>query len=81
MSRLSIELTSEEHQKIKAIAALQGSSIRDYVLERILPAEGDDIAALQELEAFLAPRIKDAENGDTVSSSAQEIFEETLASH
>ncbi len=81
MSRLSIELTSEEHQKIKAIAALQGSSIRDYVLERILPVEGDDIAALQELEAFLAPRIKDAENGDTISASAQEIFEKTLASH
>lgn len=79
MSRLSIELTPEEHQKIKAIAALQGRSIRDYVLERILPSGGDDVAALQELEAFLAPRIADAENGNTLLSSAHEIFEETLA--
>lgn len=79
MSRLSIELTPEEHQKIKAIAALQGRSIRDYVLERILPSESDNMAALQELEAFLTPRIKDAENGKTISSSAHEIFEETLA--
>ncbi|MEZ5918977.1 MAG: antitoxin [Alphaproteobacteria bacterium] len=79
MSRLSIELTAEEHQKIKAIAALQGSSIRDYVLERILPSEGEDMAALQELEAFLAPRIKDALEGNVISSSAQSIFEETLS--
>mgnify|MGYP001069213892 CR=1 FL=1 len=81
MSRLSIELTPEEHQKIKAIAALQGSSIRDYVLERILPSEDDEAAALQELGAFLAPRINDAQNGNTISSSAHEIFEETLADH
>lgn len=79
MSRLSIELTPEEHQKIKAIAALQGRSIRDYVLERILPSGGDDMAALQELEAFLASRIADAENGNIISSSAHKIFEETLA--
>lgn len=79
MSRLSIELTPEEHQKIKAIAALQGRSIRDYVLERILPSGGDDMAALQELEAFLAPRIADAESGNIISSSAHKIFEETLA--
>ncbi len=81
MSRLSIELTPEEHQKIKAIAALQGSSIRDYVLERILPSEDDEAAALQELEAFLAPRINDAQKGNTISSSAHEIFEKTLADH
>ena len=51
MNRLSIELTSEEHQKI---------------------------AALQKLEIFLALRIKAAENGNVISSSAKEIFEETL---
>lgn len=79
MSRLSIELTPEEHQKIKAIAALKGSSIREYVLERILPSEGDNIAALKELEAYLTPRIKDAQIGNVVSSSAHDIFEETLS--
>jgi len=78
MSRLSIELTPEEHQSIKAIAALKGRSIREYVLERILPSENDEVAALQKLETFLAPRIKAAENGNVISSSAQEIFEETL---
>lgn len=79
MSRLSIELTPEQHQKIKAIAALKGSSIREYVLKRILPSEEDDSQALQELEAFLAPRIKDAEIGNVLHSTAQEIFEEAFS--
>ena len=50
MSRLSIELTPEEHQKIKAIAALKSSSIKEYVLERILPSDSAQISALQELK-------------------------------
>ncbi len=78
MSRLSIELTAEEHKKIKAVAALHGHSIRDYVLERILPSP-NDILALQELDTFLAPRIRDAQDGNILSSSAQNIFEETLS--
>ena len=36
MPRLSIDITSEEHQKLKAIAALKGQSIKDYVLKRTL---------------------------------------------
>ena len=32
MSRLSIDLTPEQHQKIKAVAAMQGKSIKEYVL-------------------------------------------------
>jgi uncharacterized protein (DUF1778 family) len=38
MRRLSIEITLEQHQKLKAIAALRGKSIKDYVLERVLPS-------------------------------------------
>lgn len=78
MSRLSIELTVEEHKRVKAVAAMQGRSIRDYVLERILPCPKDDLA-LQKLGAFLAPRIRDAKQGKTLSSSAREIFKETLS--
>jgi hypothetical protein len=36
MARLSIDITPEEHQKLKAIAALRGQSIKDYVLNRTL---------------------------------------------
>ena len=36
MSRISIDVTTEEHQKLKAVAALKGLSIKEYVLERTL---------------------------------------------
>ena len=34
-NRLSIDIDSEEHQKIKVFAVLQGKTIREYVLESI----------------------------------------------
>ena len=49
--RLSIEISPEEHQRLKAAAALKGQSIKDYVLERTLP-NADEQAALRELESF-----------------------------
>ena len=33
MPRLSINIAPEEHRKLKAIAALKGESIKDYVLK------------------------------------------------
>jgi hypothetical protein len=36
MGRLSIEITKQQHQQIKAIAALQGMSIKDYILQAVL---------------------------------------------
>ncbi|WP_272911634.1 hypothetical protein [Loktanella sp. M215] len=36
MPRLSIDITPEQHQKLKAIAALKGESIKEYVLSRTL---------------------------------------------
>lgn len=35
MSRMSIELTADQHQKIKVFASLQGKSIKDLVLESL----------------------------------------------
>ena len=65
MSRISIDVTPEEHKKLKAIAALQGKSIKDYVIERTLGADGDksEESALKELESLLEERIRSAQNG------------------
>ena len=65
MPRLSIDITPEEHQKLKAIAALKGESIKDYVLKRTLgdaPALDDmsEDEALAALTDFLKPRIEQA---------------------
>ena len=75
--RLSIEISSEQHQKLKAAAALQGKTIKDYVLERTLP-DREEQGALRELESFLAPRIAAARNGARSSQSVDAIFDEVL---
>lgn len=79
--RLSIEVTSEQHARLKAIAALHGQSIKDYVLERVLPPalEEESLSAeeaLRKLESFLKPRIESAKKGAFVSKSVERIFEE-----
>jgi uncharacterized protein (DUF1778 family) len=72
--RLSIEMTAEQHQRLKAAAALQGKSIKDYVLERACPDSSD--VALRDLEAFLKPRIERARKGAFSVKSVAEIFDE-----
>ncbi len=84
MRRLSIEVTPEQHQRLKAVAALHGQTIKDYVLERSLPdvPEIDSLSeeeALQKLEEFLKPRIEEAQKGKISSKSVSQIFEETIS--
>lgn len=35
MSRITIDVTSDQHKRLKAIAALSGQSLKDYVLEKL----------------------------------------------
>ena len=84
MSRLSIEMTSEQHQRLKAVAALYGKSIREYVLDKVLPPLADvqplsEMEALHQLETMLKPRIETARRGEIVLKSVTQIFEETFS--
>ncbi|SER63369.1 Antitoxin ParD [Nitrosomonas sp. Nm51] len=79
MSRLSIDLTPEQHQKIKAIAAMQGKSIKEYVLNQILPTSSDEEMALHELEALLDERAKSVDTGKISQKSVKEIFQEVYS--
>ena len=79
MTRLSIDVTPEQHQRLKAIAALHGQTLKDYILERTLPRlpqieSLSEEEALQRLETFLHPRIAEAERGEVVESSVEQIF-------
>jgi uncharacterized protein (DUF1778 family) len=79
--RLSIEVTPEQHQRLKAVSALHGQSIKDYVLERVFQPLPENNAinneeALRQLEAFLQPRINAAKQGELTDKSVLEIFEE-----
>ncbi len=76
--RLSIDISPEQHQRLKASAALQGQSIKDYVLDRTLP-DTNERTALQALEGFLKPRIESANRGDLSSKSIDDIFDEVEA--
>ncbi len=79
MSRLSIDLTPEQHQKIKAVAALQGKSIKEYVLAQILPTSSDEDIALNELETLLDERIKAARAGKISKKTVEEIFQDAYS--
>ncbi len=75
MSRISIDVTPEEHKKLKAVAALKGQSIKDYVLDRTLGdvAKPDD-EALTELVALLDGRVRHSEKEGASPRTVIEIF-------
>lgn len=80
--RLSIEVTQEQHQQLKAIAALRGQSIKDFVLEKVFQPLPETITtgeaeALRQLEVFLQPRTKGIEQNSVINKSVQKIFNET----
>jgi len=74
MSRISIDVTEDEHKKLKAMAALRGQSIKDYVLERTMGPDESD--ALMELEKLLDRRIQAARAGAVSRRTAAEVFAE-----
>ena len=73
-SRISIDVTVEQHKRLKAIAALSGQSLKNYLLQRTLP-QNDENAAIAEPEALLAPRVESARAGRLVDESVQSIFD------
>ena len=74
MSRLSIEISESQRQQIKAMAALRGISIKDYVLERTLSDENTaEAAALAELTSILKPRVAAARRGEVSKRSIKQV--------
>jgi uncharacterized protein (DUF1778 family) len=81
MPRLSIDISAEDHQQLKAMAALKGQSIKDYVLSRALvdmpnPATMTDAEALQTLKELLAPRLAEVDAGQLGAATAEDIKRE-----
>lgn len=82
MSRLIVDISKEQHQIIKALAATEGKTIKDYVLEKVLPVsdETDIDNAWDELKQLLARRIENADRHGLSTKSIPDIMEETLKS-
>ena len=79
MSRLTIDVTEQQHQALKAMAALEGKTIKQYALERLFPDGAGSDQALQELKNLLGTRIDEALTGKVSAKSVQEILDEELA--
>lgn len=75
--RLSIDITPEQHQYLKAAAAIQGKSIKSYVLERALP-DSEEQAAFAKLESLLAKRAQAAQTGQLSDKSLDDVFDEEI---
>lgn len=79
MSRLTIDITSQQHQNLKALAALQGKTIKQYALEHLFPSDEKADQALQELKAILGERINAGLAGKVSTQSVAGILDEELA--
>jgi hypothetical protein len=79
MSRLTIDMTDQQHQSLKAMAALQGKTIKQYALERLFPGDVDADQAWQELKTLMGTRVDDGLAGKVSTKSIGEILDEELA--
>ncbi|MCP3918079.1 MAG: antitoxin [bacterium] len=78
MKRISIEVTEQEQQRLKAMASLQGKSIKEFVLSSTI-GTGDEAKALEELEALLDARMQRARKEGFSAKTVDEIFEDGIA--
>jgi len=77
MSRISIDVTERQHKRLKALAALKGVSLKDYLIENALDSHGkDEETALAELEGFLDDRLRKARAGKVSRRKVSEIFKQ-----
>lgn len=79
MGRLTIDMTDQQHQSLKAMAALQGKTIKQYALERLFPGDTDADQAWQTLTIMLRQRIDAGLAGKVSSRSMDEILEDELS--
>ncbi|HMO76230.1 MAG TPA: antitoxin [Sphingopyxis sp.] len=78
MSRLTIDITEQQHQSLKVMAALQGKTIKQYAIERLFPATAEEDAAWQDLKTLLGERIAAGLAGEVSSKGVDAIVDEEL---
>ncbi|MBA4165450.1 MAG: antitoxin [Erythrobacter sp.] len=78
MSRLTIDITDQQHQSLKALAAIQGKTIKQYTIERLFPADAGDNAAWLELKTLLGQRIDAGLSAESSARGIDTILDEEL---
>jgi len=79
MSRLTIDISEQQHQSLKALAALQGKTIKQYAIERLFPGNVDNDPAWQQLRGVLTARINDGLAGKVSDRSIGDLLDEELS--
>ncbi|MCC4605692.1 antitoxin [Xanthomonas campestris pv. badrii] len=79
MSRLTIDLSDQQHQSLKALAALQGKTIKQYALERLFAGDVNADQAWQELKNLLGARVAEGLAGKVSTKTINTILDEELA--
>lgn len=76
MSRISIDVSDEEHRKLKAMAALSGQSLKDFLLRRALNEQisAGEEDALGELVTLLDRRAQKADKEGVSKRTVGGIF-------
>ena len=78
MSRLSIEISPKQHQHIKALAAMEGQSIKEFVMSKLFSSVANEDESYEEFKTFLHERIDQARNGNFSKKSATQIANDAL---
>jgi len=78
MSRLTIDVSDQQHQRLKALAALQGKTIKQYALERLFPTDAAADEAFEELKTVLGGRVRDGLAGKLSTKGVTDILNEEL---
>ena len=79
MSRLTIDITDQQHQSLKALAALQGKTIKQYALERLFPGDTDAERAWEELKILMNTRVNEGLAGRLSTKTVGDILDEEIS--
>jgi hypothetical protein len=80
MSRLTLDVTDQQHQSLKEMAKKEGKTLNEYAIERLFPVMPEDESTLTDLTLLLRERIAEAERGEIDSRSFNGIFVTTINS-
>lgn len=72
-------LRYKQHQSLKALAALQGKTIKQYALERLFPGDVEGELAWEELKTLMNTRISEGLAGKLSTKTVGEILDEEIA--
>ncbi|MGV1822658.1 antitoxin [Agrobacterium tumefaciens] len=79
MSRLTIDITDQQHQSLKALAALQGKTIKQYALELLFPGDADAERIWGELRTLMNMRVNEGLAGRLSTKTVGEILDEEVS--